>query len=35
VHNITARSARYVKLNVTTATNNGNGATRIYELEVY
>jgi predicted alpha-1,2-mannosidase len=34
-HPITARSARYVRLTVTTPTNNGNNAARIYELEVY
>ncbi|GAA1608092.1 discoidin domain-containing protein [Catellatospora bangladeshensis] len=34
-HNITAVSARYVRLNITTPTNNGNGAARIYEFEVY
>jgi predicted alpha-1,2-mannosidase len=32
---VTPVSARYVRLNVTTPTNNGNNATRIYELEVY
>ncbi len=32
---ITARSARFVRLNVTTPTNNGNNAARIYEFEVY
>jgi predicted alpha-1,2-mannosidase len=34
-HQITARTARFVRLNVTTPTNNGNTAARIYELEVY
>jgi hypothetical protein len=34
-HPITARSARYVRLNVTTPANNGDGASRIYEFEVY
>ncbi|RSD14208.1 GH92 family glycosyl hydrolase [Amycolatopsis eburnea] len=34
-HPITTRSARYVKLNLTTPANNGNGAARIYEFEVY
>ncbi|WP_328644338.1 GH92 family glycosyl hydrolase [Amycolatopsis sp. NBC_00348] len=34
-HPITARSARYVKLNITTAANDGNGAARIYEFEVH
>lgn len=33
-HAITATSARYVKLNVTTPTQNGDPATRIYEFEV-
>ena len=32
---IASRSARFVRLNVTTPTNNGNSAARIYELEVY
>jgi hypothetical protein len=32
---ITTRSARYVKLNLTTPANDGNGAARIYEFEVY
>jgi predicted alpha-1,2-mannosidase len=32
---IVPQTARYVKLNVTTPTSNGNSATRIYELEVY
>jgi glucose/arabinose dehydrogenase len=30
-----AASGRYLRLNVTTPTNNGNPATRIYEVEVY
>ena len=34
-HPITQRQARYVRLNVTTPTNNGNTAARIYEFEVY
>ncbi len=34
-HPITTRSARYVKLNLTTPANDGNGAARIYEFEVY
>jgi predicted alpha-1,2-mannosidase len=34
-HPIVARSARYVRLNVTTPTNNGDTATRIYEFGVY
>jgi predicted alpha-1,2-mannosidase len=34
-HPVSARSARYVRLTVNTPTNNGNNATRIYELEVY
>ena len=34
-HPITARSARYVKLNITTPANDGNGAARIYEFEVH
>jgi hypothetical protein len=34
-HKVTARTARYVRLNVTTPANNGNGAARIYEFEVY
>lgn len=32
---ITPQTARYVKLNVTTPTGNGNNAARIYEFEVY
>jgi predicted alpha-1,2-mannosidase len=34
-HPIAARSARYIRLNVTTPTGNGNTASRIYELEAY
>ena len=34
-HPVSSRTARYVRLNVTTPTNNGNNAARIYELEVY
>jgi predicted alpha-1,2-mannosidase len=34
-HPITPRSARFVRLRSLTPTNNGNTATRIYELEVY
>ncbi|MEV6829386.1 GH92 family glycosyl hydrolase [Amycolatopsis sp. NPDC051102] len=34
-HPISTRSARYVKLNLTTPANDGNGAARIYEFEVY
>ncbi|MEQ0564392.1 GH92 family glycosyl hydrolase [Amycolatopsis sp. NEAU-NG30] len=34
-HPIATRSARYVKLNVTTPANDGNGAARIYEFEVH
>jgi predicted alpha-1,2-mannosidase len=34
-HTITPRSARFVRLRSLTPTNNGNTATRIYELEVY
>jgi len=34
-HPITARTARFVRLRSLTPTNNGNNATRIYELEVY
>ncbi|WP_219470564.1 lectin [Nonomuraea rhizosphaerae] len=34
-HPITATSARYVRLNITTPAQNGNTAARIYELEVY
>lgn len=33
-HAITATSARYIKLNVTTPTQNGDPATRLYEFEV-
>jgi predicted alpha-1,2-mannosidase len=35
MHQFAAVSARFVRLNVTTPTNNGDGAARIYELEVY
>jgi hypothetical protein len=34
-HPIAARTARFVRLRSLTPTNNGNTATRIYELEVY
>ena len=34
-HNVTARTARYVRLNVTAAEQSGGGAARIYEFEVY
>jgi predicted alpha-1,2-mannosidase len=34
-HPVTARSARYVKLETATPSNNGDGAARIYEFEVY
>lgn len=34
-HPVAARSARYVRLNVTTPANNGDTAVRIYEFEVY
>ncbi|GLZ79795.1 alpha-1,2-mannosidase [Actinorhabdospora filicis] len=34
-HPVSARTARYVRLDVTTPTNNGNGAARIYEFEVH
>jgi len=34
-HAITSRTARFVRLNVTTPTQTGNAAARIYELEVY
>jgi predicted alpha-1,2-mannosidase len=34
-HPFPAVSARYVRLSITTPTNNGNSAARIYELEVY
>jgi PKD repeat protein len=33
-HAISATSARYIKLNITTPTQNGDPATRIYEFEV-
>ncbi|MER7008976.1 GH92 family glycosyl hydrolase [Dactylosporangium sp. NPDC000555] len=35
VHQFTPRTARYVKLDISTPANDGNGAARIYELEVY
>lgn len=35
VHQFAPVSARFVRLNITTPTNNGNGAARIYELEAY
>jgi hypothetical protein len=34
-HAITAVSARYIRLNVTTPTSNGNAAARVYEFEAY
>ncbi|HET8681354.1 MAG TPA: GH92 family glycosyl hydrolase, partial [Micromonosporaceae bacterium] len=34
-HPIAAVTARHVRLNITTPANDGNGAARIYELEVY
>jgi hypothetical protein len=34
-HNFASRSARFVRLNVSTPASNGDGAARIYELEVY
>jgi predicted alpha-1,2-mannosidase len=34
-HPVAVRPARFVRLTVTTPTNNGNNATRVYELEVY
>ncbi|HET8662653.1 MAG TPA: GH92 family glycosyl hydrolase [Micromonosporaceae bacterium] len=34
-HPIAAVSARHVRLNITTPANDGNGAARIYEFEVY
>jgi predicted alpha-1,2-mannosidase len=34
-HPITPRTARFVRLRILTPTNNGNGASRIYELEAY
>ncbi|GIJ55425.1 discoidin domain-containing protein [Virgisporangium aurantiacum] len=34
-HTITPVSARYLRLNVTTPTSNGNAAARIYEFEAY
>jgi hypothetical protein len=35
VHQFAPVSARFVRLNITTPSNNGNGAARIYELEVF
>ncbi|MEV8514566.1 GH92 family glycosyl hydrolase [Dactylosporangium sp. NPDC051484] len=35
LHQFTPRTARYVKLDISTPANDGNGAARIYELEVY
>jgi predicted alpha-1,2-mannosidase len=38
VHSVSARTARFVRMNISTPTNNGNNpnaATRIYEFEVY
>jgi cell division septation protein DedD len=35
IHTISATTARYVRLNVTTPQQNDRGAARIYELEVY
>ena len=34
-HAVAAGTARYVRLSITTPTNNGNAAARIYEFEVY
>ncbi|GIG67693.1 GH92 family glycosyl hydrolase [Phytomonospora endophytica] len=34
-HPFSSRQARYVRLDITTPTNNGNGAARIYEFEAY
>ncbi len=34
-HPVPARTARYVRLSVTSPTNDGNNAGRVYELEVY
>ncbi|MGH3715385.1 MAG: GH92 family glycosyl hydrolase [Micromonosporaceae bacterium] len=34
-HQVAGRTARYVRLSVTTPTNNGDAAARIYEFEVY
>src|SRR5439155_24702417 len=34
-HPVSSRTARFVRLNVTTPTNSDNNAARIYELEVY
>jgi predicted alpha-1,2-mannosidase len=35
VHQFASVSARFVRLNITTPSNNGNAAARIYEFEVY
>ncbi|WP_433088150.1 GH92 family glycosyl hydrolase [Dactylosporangium sp. CA-052675] len=35
LHQFTARTARYVKVDISTPANDGNGAARIYEFEVY
>jgi predicted alpha-1,2-mannosidase len=35
LHQIAARSARYVRVDIGTPSNNGDGAARIYEFEVY
>jgi hypothetical protein len=35
LHRIAARSARYARLGITTPTQTGDGAARIYEFEVY
>ncbi|GAA2602284.1 GH92 family glycosyl hydrolase [Dactylosporangium fulvum] len=35
LHQVTPRTARYVKLDVTTPANDGNSAARIFEFEVY
>jgi hypothetical protein len=34
-HDVTPVQARYVRLNITTPTSNGNGAARVYEFEAY
>jgi predicted alpha-1,6-mannanase (GH76 family) len=34
-HPIAARTARYVRLNITTPASDGNGAARVYELQVF
>ena len=34
-HNITPVSARFVRLNIVTPTSNGDGAARIYEVQVF